>query len=240
MKWVAVVFVYLLSVKYAYAEIKIVTEHWYPYNYVDENGEIVGLATKKVKAIFDSLNLSYSIESYPWARSIMLAQKNDNTLIYSIFKTPERKNKFQWICPLLPPVKINLYKLKSRKEIVVSDLSDAKNYVVSINRDDSAHEYLKTQGFVDGKNIDLSSSEEVSTKKLLAKRVDLIMQTEHTMKQRLSSLGFSLDYVEKVAQVDNFNENNICMAFNLTTDKKLVKLIQKSLDEMNKKQAKLN
>jgi len=233
-KFILVLVVGLLSFNLnAQIHINVVTEQWYPYNYHNQEGQVIGRATDKVKTILDKLKLSYTIKSYPWARAMMLAQKNDNTLIYSIFKTPERANKFQWICPLLPPVKIFLFKLKNRHDLKVNNLEQVKQHTVSINRGDSSHEFLQSVGFESGINLDVTSNDEISINKLFLNRVDFIVQTEFTANQLLRSLNKPENSLTKVLELKDYSSNAICMAFSLTTDPGLVNKFKNELLKLN-------
>jgi len=233
-KYILLLLLYFASLNsYAKTHINVVTEQWYPYNYHDKNGKLVGRSTDKVKTILDKLKLSYTIKSYPWARSMMLAQRNENTLIYSIFKTPERADKFQWICPLYPPVKIYLFKLKNRHDLKANSFDEIKQNTISINRGDSTHEFLRTMGFEDGINLDITSSDEISINKLFSNRVDYVVQTEFTANQLLRLLNKPENSLSKVIELKNYSNNEICMAFSLSTDKNLVKKFRNELLKLN-------
>jgi len=213
--------------------INVVTEQWYPYNYHDNNGKVIGRSTDKVTTILEKLKLDYTIKSYPWARAMMLAQRNENTLIYSIFKTPERVDKFQWVCPLLPPVKIYLFKHKKRHDLKVYNLDDVKKYTISINRGDSSHEFLQSVGFEEGVNLDVTSNDEISVNQLFLNRVDFIVQTEFTANQLLRTLNKPENSLSKVLELKDYSNNTICMAFSLTTDKRLVNKFKSELLKLN-------
>jgi len=217
----------------AQTHINVVTEQWYPYNYHDKNGQVIGRSTDKVSTILDKLELDYTIKSYPWARAMMLAQRNENTLIYSIFKTPARADKFQWVCPLFPPVKIYLFKHKKRHDLIVQNLDDVKKHTISINRDDSSHEFLQSVGFEEGINLDVTSNDEISINKLFSYRVDFIVQTEFTANQLLKVLNKPENSLSKVLELKNYSNNDICMAFSLTTDKNLVNKFRNELLKIN-------
>ena len=163
----------------------------------------------------------------------MLAQRNENTLIYSIFKTAEREDKFQWICPLLPPVKIFLFKLKNRHDLKANTLEEVKQHTISINLGDSSHEFLKSVGFEDGINLDITSSDEISVNKLFSNRVDYIVQTEFTSNQLLGLLNKPENSLSKVIELKDYSNNHICMAFSLSTDKNLVKKFRNELLKLN-------
>jgi polar amino acid transport system substrate-binding protein len=215
------------------AKLHVVTEEWVPYNFTNSQGEIVGRATKKVREILADAQITYDIQSYPWARSMKLAQTNRNTMIYSIYRTPEREKLFQWVCPLLRPVKEYFFKLKTRTDIKLASIEDAKRYLVSVVRGDSSNEFLIKNGFEYGKNIDITADPSSSPRKLLAGYTDLIMATEYTAFESLKAINVSYDKVEIALEVTNVNNNRACIAFSHNTDKKIVDKVKAALKQHN-------
>jgi polar amino acid transport system substrate-binding protein len=214
---------------------RIVTEEWRPYNYTNELGEIEGLATEKVKRIMAALNIEYSMHSYPWTRLMHVASSQPNTIIFSIFRTPERENRFQWACPLTGPVKAYLYKLKKRQDLQLDKLEQAKKYTIALNRADSVHEILLQQGFEDGKHLELSSEQGASIRKLYSGRVDFIVGSQWQIGESVKAQGFAFDEMERLLPITSLSNYDTCMAFSLSTDKQLVEKIQKALKEDNQR-----
>lgn len=214
-------------------QLQVVTEEWVPYNFTNNKGEIDGRATKKVREILADASISYDIQSYPWARSMKLAQTDRNTMIYSIYRTPEREKLFQWACPLLQPVKEYLFKLKIRKDINLKTLDDAKQYLVSVVRGSVSNEFLIKNGFENGTNIDITADPSSSPRKLLAGYTDLIMTTEYTAFESLKALNVAFDKIEIALEVTNTNNNKACVAFSHTTDKVLVDKVRAALKRHN-------
>jgi polar amino acid transport system substrate-binding protein len=219
---------------FAITSIQVVTEEWLPYNYTNSDGQLVGRSTDKVRAVLDDVGLSYTIRSYPWLRSMRLAKTQPNTMIYSIYRTPEREKQFQWVCPLMAPVKEYLFALKTRDDIQLTTLDDAKKYLTSIVRGSVSEGYLTDAGFEPGVNLDLTSDPKSTPRKLLAGRVDLILHTEYTASERMKELGYSYSMLRKVLEVKEIDNRRACMAFSLKTDKALVESVQRALDKYNK------
>ena len=215
--------------------LAVVTEEWRPFNYTDDNGIIVGRSTTKVRAILDSLGYKYDIRSYPWTRAMRMAENDENTLIYSIFRTPEREHKYQWACPLMAPVKVYFFHLATRDDINVTSLDDAKNYVISVGRNARSHETLLEKGFIEGQHLDVSADPSGELRKFLAGRVDFLVQSEWEMSESLK--GVERQYIEVVRslEVANVNERSACIAFSKKTDKEIVNRVQAALDKYNKK-----
>lgn len=222
------------SVGIAKESVRIVTEEWRPYNYTNERGEIEGLAAEKMKRIMALLNIEYSMQSYPWPRAMHMASFRPNTIIFSIFRTPERENRFYWACPLIAPVKAYLYKMKKRKDLTPQNIEQVKSYVTALNRADSVHEILLQQGFEDGKNLELSAEQGASIRKLYSGRVDFIVGSEWQLGESVKAQGYAVDEIEKVLPITTLSNYDACMAFSLATDKALVEKIQQALSEDNK------
>ncbi|NOU52218.1 transporter substrate-binding domain-containing protein [Pseudoalteromonas sp. JBTF-M23] len=229
--WLALIlFAYSINAK---PMLNVVTEEWVPYNFTDERGEIVGRATKKVREVLDDAQISYEIRSYPWVRSMKIAQTKANTMIYSIYRTEEREPLFLWACPLLSPVKEYLFKLRSRDDIKLTSLDDAKNYIISLVRGSITHEYLLAQGFKNGVNLDLTADPSASPRKLLARRVDFIITTEYTAYERMREMGRPFELLEIAYEVKNANERQACMAFSKNTDLSIIQSVRAALAKHN-------
>lgn len=134
----------------------VVTEFSPPYQTLT-NDKVGGQATDVVRKILDAANLDYKIEMYPWARAYNFASNRNDVLIYSIAKTPERLAHFHWIAPVYE-FKPYFVGLKSRSELSLRNMEDAKGYIVAVQRLDFAHKYLESVGFEEGKNLVLTRS----------------------------------------------------------------------------------
>lgn len=215
--------------------LAVVTEEWRPFNYTDDSGVIVGRSTTKVKTILDSLGYEYDIRSYPWTRAMSMAENDANTLIYSIFRTPEREHKYQWVCPLMAPVKVYLFHLATRDDIDVTSLEDAKNYVISVGRNARSHETLLEKGFIEGQHLDVSADPNAELRKFLAGRVDFLVQSEWGMSESLKRVKRDYSDVVRSLEVANVSDRTACMAFSKATDKQIVNRVQIALEQYNKK-----
>ena len=61
---------------------------------------------------------------------------------------------FKWVGEIYP-LKDHLWALKSRNDISINSLEDAKHYLIGIPRSDNQHQYLTQQGFQSPKNLHL-------------------------------------------------------------------------------------
>ncbi len=130
----------------AYGEkIQVVTEELSPYNYTAD-GKIVGFCTEVVREILERVNLEYSITSYAWEEAYKIAQAEPNVLIYSIGRNVERESLFKW-AGMIIKLEVYFFKLKSRADIRIETLDDARKYKTGVVRDDFRAQLLEKQGF---------------------------------------------------------------------------------------------
>lgn len=163
--------------------LTVVTEDLPPLNFQDGD-KVSGIATEIVQATLQKAGLSAAPRIYPWARAINMAEQQENVLIYSIARIPEREARFQWIGPLFP-YSDSLYKLKRRQDIQLTTLDQAKQYQIGVIRSYAVHEMLKREGFIDNVHLQLAKDQEQNLRKLFAGKTDLLVGSELDLRWRL-------------------------------------------------------
>lgn len=228
-------FVLLPSANAEYKKVNVVTEHWPPYIYQGDHG-VQGKVTSEVREILSIAELSGDISIYPWARSYHLARSSANTLIYSIFKTPEREPLFHWFCPIFDSTPIKAYKLASNPEDI-STLSALRSRTIGIMRSDNSHKFFLKNGFKEGVQLDISANEETNIKKLINGKVDVVIQSEESLLYRLSQQSDSpLDIAEGFVLHDNHQAQH-CLAMSKQSDPELVNQIDTAFKAWLKQQS---
>lgn len=218
-------------------QVRVVTEHWPPYNYLDEQGNVTGIATNKVEQVLTNLNLDANIEVFHWAKAMQLAEFEKNVFIYSIYRTPDREARFQWICPLLKKRSVAFYRMADRDDVDIEQVQDAKNYRTSVIRNDLSMDMLLKAGFTEGEHFELSIDEETNVRKLIYGRIDLIIQEENALRFRLAELGKDFSAVVRVKSLGDEEKYDCCIATSLQTDKLLVERIRAELYSLYKGKA---
>jgi polar amino acid transport system substrate-binding protein len=218
----------LVNIGHANERIHVVTENWYPYNYLDDKGNIVGKSTALVKAVLDDAGVDYSIELLPWTRALDLASTRANVLIYSILRTPARETLFQWICPVSDREVHQLYKLTDRADIVLRTEQDIKNYSVSVTRETFLHQHMLDLGLVEGDNLQISSDDSISAKLFFGGRVDLLAEFESSLYRTLRNEGLDKSMVTPLLSLSPQSNPDNCMAFSKQTSAELVHKVRKS------------
>lgn len=209
------------------ADLVAVTEQWPPFNYADDRGTVTGLSTDILRQALDNAGLSAEFRLLPWARAYDTAQTTAGVFIFTILRTPARDSLFQWVGPIVPGLSVNLYRLKTRSDISINTLEDAKRYTTAVMHDGSSQLFLQSRGFEFGRNIEVASSNELGIKKLFRGRVDLISGNAPAMATLARSVGHSLSELEMVLPL---YDNDLYIATAAHTPKALVDKLQAGID----------
>jgi polar amino acid transport system substrate-binding protein len=211
--------------------IRVVTENLAPYNML-ENGEITGLSTDVVKAVFSRVGSTTRIELLPWARAYDLALNADNILIYSIARTPEREHLFKWIGPIAPTSWF-LFSLAERP-IVLNSLEDAKQYSIATVNKDVGEEYLLAHGFQVGAQLRSSVMYEQNYRKLKVDRVDLWIGNELNALSLMRQNGDDPITIVRSLALPELSSAGLFMAFSLGTPDDVVDRYRLAFDEIRR------
>jgi polar amino acid transport system substrate-binding protein len=109
------------------------------------------------------------MEIMPWARAFAMAEKQPKTCVFTTGYNRERADRFLWINPLLKDEMVLLKRKDGSKG--PATMSAALGMKVGSQRGDFAVEALEELGF---KDIDLATDIDLSLRKLLSGRIDLL------------------------------------------------------------------
>lgn len=210
---------------YATPQLKVVTELWPPY--IINSAPVSGIVTNKVRHILDNSGLTYEINIYPWLRSYHLAKTTPNVLIYSIYKTPEREPFFHWFCPIHQATPIYAYKLASNLKDI-SSLSALKKTRIGVMRGDNNFNYLSSKGFSEDIQLDISADELSNVRKLMAGRIDVVIQSHDAIHYRLEQLSNHPVELVQGVNIHGLNSSTHCMALSKNSDKDIIESVQKA------------
>lgn len=206
--------------------IKAVTEES-SYTFV-RHGKVAGPATEIVEAALKRAGLNdHKIALYPWARAYDMALQEPNTLIYLIARTPAREAQFKWAGEFLR-IEYHLYKLRSRKDVVVRNLDDAKAYAVGVMRDDVRQQYLQSRGF--GKLV-ISARNSDSLRMLVDGRVQLLPLPDTDMLRFCKEANIDPASLEKVLTLNEMT-TGIYMAYSRGTADETVARTRQAFDQL--------
>ena len=217
----------------AVESIKVLTEEYPPFNYTDK-GKITGLGTEVVQAVLKEIHIEGHFQSMPWARAYETTQTSENVLLYSINRSKDREKLFKWVGPITPTDFYYLFSLKSRN-IHLSSLSEAKPLQIGTVNQDIGEQYLVSQGFAVGHNLQSSARYELNYEKLKLGRVDLWVMNElgayYMVRQAGDDPALVLNKALRITEISG--EGNY-MAFGLKTPDALVDRFRKGLETIKK------
>lgn len=206
-------------------QIQVVTE-LSPPNQIRINDEVAGHSTDIVRKILSVAEVDASFSIYPWARAYKLASKFDNTLIYSLARTPEREKLFHWVGPVAQ-FKLGFVKLSEREDIAITNLEQAKQYKIAVQRHDLAFQVLSKHGF----DLLITSDIKKSYHLLLAKKVDLIIDDENYLPAMGEQLAIDHNKLSFMYPIDELAVLGY-LAANRNTEPKLIDALISAFNEV--------
>ena len=214
-------------------DIRIVTEELPPYN-MTLNGRLTGMGTEVVQAVLQEVGVQASIHSMPWARAYDIALNSENVLIYSISRTAQREKLFKWV-GVIAPVRWYLF-AKPGSNIHLDCLDDARKYQIATVKQDAGEQYLVSQGFAVGKNLQSGNRYEYNYEKLKFGRVDLWVSIELNALYLIRKAGDDPDrMVIRALSLSELDGNSgLNLAFSLKTPDALVERFSRALETIRR------
>ena len=133
-----------------------------------------GEATRFVKTLLDTADLDYNIRTVPWRRGYQMAKTRANTLIYPLARTKTREKDFHWVGKLIP-VHYYLFRLKSRDDLKLNNLEQAKEHNIGVVNYHAHHEFLLREGMT---RLQPVNNSDQNIKKLLLGRIDYFSMSD--------------------------------------------------------------
>lgn len=224
----------LLCIKsqYVYAEnnentIRILGEHYPPFQFQTSQG-VSGFASEIISNALEQAQVNYQMHIITWPRAYELAQQRENTCIYSIARTADREEYFQW-SPTISYTKLSFIGL-TEKNIEINSIEDAKNYKIAVIKHDLSHQALIKQGFEEGDNLIVMQHTDSLLALLKARKgIDLIIADELSLFYRANQNNISFN------QYTNYFDFSSPLSFHLAcsnkTDKTLFEKIYNAIEQ---------
>ena len=217
--------------------LNLYAENLAPNNYLNEQGEVAGHATKKVKAMMAKAQFNYNINIYPWARAYKLALNNAYSGVYSTMRSKQREAHFRWVCPIAKQESLYFVRLASRHDIILNDINDAKKYITSVSRDEFDHQLLVEHQFKQRKHFTLTTGDNTNLRLLLNGYTDLLIAAPTTITQAMLLQPTDAPQVIMELSLNTDANNPLCLAFGLKTPQRVIDKLQTALNEINNEQS---
>jgi len=211
-------------------ELKFVAEDLPPFHFFDANKKPTGALVEVVEALMFRTKLSGSIELIPFARSYNLALKKQNTFMFSLMKSEDRKEHFQWVGHIYKS-KAFLVGLRNRSNIQISNIGEAKSFIVGTIRGYHSEKYLKNEGFSVQNNLHLSVNYKHMWSMLFGQRIDFILTNFIAIDREMKSIGLNKEEIKAFIELHNF-PGDLFIATGLTTSSKTVTALSEALQQI--------
>ena len=152
-----------------------------------------------IEILLERTGFKGDIQVHPWSRNYRMALDEENILIGPFLMTSQRESLFKWLDVTIFTSRGFLYKLKSRKDIQINSLEDAKKYTIGKANNYSLPKFLSENGF--DKDLEPAVSEENNLKKLFAGRIDLAVMYEQGAEAKVKNIGHDMSELEVAYQL---------------------------------------
>lgn len=201
------------------------TEKLPPYAYFD-NGELTGLSVEVVQEVFKILSYPGKIEVLPWARAYRTTLQQENSVLFSVARTPQRENLFKWAGPIIADT-IYFYK-KRGIDLEVKTIDDARNAdFVLVTRDSIEDIILQSKGFT---NLYSTKDYAFALKMLANGRGDLLPTGELLLPVTLEDSNISPELI--INTHVKLSKSELYIAFSKDIPDREVKLWQDAIDKL--------
>lgn len=214
--------------------LSIVTENYPPYQFVTEKGDITGVRTEFIQAVFDSSPLRYRLTMLPWARAYKMTLETPNTCLFSIIYTKERDPQFIWV-DTIGEVQGGFFTTAERsKQLSLSSLNDLHQYTIAVPRDGVGQLILESKGFMVNKELVLVNDWQLAIDMVVKGRVDFMVTNELVISYQLEQLQKPKRALKKVFTIPEFEDNFHYLACNKQTAPKNIAALRKAITKLKK------
>jgi polar amino acid transport system substrate-binding protein len=210
--------------------LRLLTEDYPPYNFLDKSNNIIGQCTEVVQAIMKKPGVQANIEMLSLAEGLSLTEKGPYTAMFSINRTAQRENQYKWVGA------IGRYEqafyAKKGSTITIVQLEDAKKVgKIGVYKGDAGNQYLVSQGFT---NLDESAKDSEALKKLVDGKVDLWLGNKMGLAETAKEAGVNPDDVVLLPTV--ILGADMYIAFSKDVPDSVIAQWQKALDAIKTEQ----
>ncbi len=111
-------------------DLTYITEQFRPYNY-QENGELQGISVVLLEKMWERMGVDLNrsvIKFLPWTEGYQRALNENNTVLFSMARLPQREKLFKWAGPIGPIRDVLLSKKDA--DISITTPGDLKKYKI--------------------------------------------------------------------------------------------------------------
>ncbi|GGC70779.1 substrate-binding periplasmic protein [Undibacterium terreum] len=174
-----------------------------PPHSVLKDGQVTGTSTEFIRLLAARAGLVPDIRLMNWKAALQLTDSQSALLIYPVARTAERENSFYWI-GRLAVYKTYFYKKRSREDIQLKKLEDARAYRIGAVRKDVRANFLSDNGFQADTGsglIDVSDNKE-ALRLLQIGRIDLTPLSPFAFEGACNATGLNCGLFEAALPIN--------------------------------------
>lgn len=207
--------------------IQYVAAPFLPYTIADAAGHATGPTAQLIAALSQRLQRPGPVHVLPFARALLTAENEPNTLVGLLARSPERESRFRWVCPVVD-YEVNVYRLQ-RHNIAARSLDDLKRLRIAGVMQDIKTNYLQRNGII----VIPAADEDQAVRLLLNVRVDAIASHPASIQLRLREMNESPDAVAVLLPLPELS-SKLWLAFGIGTAPDVAERFAAACDEMMK------
>lgn len=225
----------LISSNHVFADpvkdLKIYMDNFPPLNFVGEDGRLQGISVDLLLEMFSRLGSTKTIKDIdvvPWARGYKFALTQNNTVLFTMMRTPAREKMFKWVGPIISSSHVLIAKKKNSIQLSPSSSkADMNRYRYVVIRNDAGYQLLLERG-IETNNLDNVNSAKLAIKLLQHEnRSQIWANNKIAAFWMLKKLGIDAAEYEVV---DTLKYGESYFALHKETDDESVKMLQRAFD----------
>jgi polar amino acid transport system substrate-binding protein len=220
----------LLARAQALPRVTVLLEEFPPYATRGADEQPEGFAVELARELLGRARVEAAFEFNSWPRVLQRAREQPNVLIPAIVRLPEREAQFLWVAQISLR-RGTLYRLRSRPDVQVRELADARRYLTGVIKGDVSERELVAQGLQAGLHLDSSADYTVLLRKFFAGRVQLVALNSLLSATILQRHGYRPEDAEPVLR---FSNSRPSMALSLGSDERLVLALRQAWESMRR------
>lgn len=208
----------------------VLLEELPPYSYIGPEGRPEGYAVELARELLARARVEADYEFSSWPRVNLRARTQANVLLPAIVRLPEREAQFHWLAQITQR-QAYLCRLRSRPDVQLRDIEDAKAYLTAVIKDDVAEHELVALGLSIGLHLDRSADYAILLRKFFAGRNQLMAVNLALLPLLLRQYGYEPLQVEPLLR---FSEAKPSMALSLGSSEALRKRLAQAWAAMRR------
>ncbi len=212
-------------------DLVYITEQFPPFNY-QEDGKLQGISVNLLDKMLGHMNTTLNrsgVKLLPWAQGYQMALQDNNTVIFSTGRIPEREALFKWVGPI-SLIKVVLFTSKE-KNIKINSPEDLRALKIGVVKDSAEGPLAVKAGANPGNLVEWNNTTELIDM-LKAGTIDAWAYPDLVGMWLADKAGLNASEYEIVYELEK--ETPLYYAFNRNTSDSTVQAFQQALIQTKK------